>query len=249
VSCEQGTVLLHAYLDGELDAARAAEFERHLGGCVDCAGALDAQKTLRSALARADLYARTPAALRQRVAAQVSARPERAAEHTMPAWRWLAVAAAFLLIVFTAWRLLPRGAEFGGDSMLTAQIFDAHLRSLQPGHLTDVTSSDQHTVKPWFDGRLDFAPPVRDFSNEGFPLVGGRLDVIGGRTVAALVYGRRKHFINVFLWPHEASVSREQAGSRQGYNWIRWRSGGFEVWAVSDAAPADLQELRRLFER
>lgn len=249
MSCEQGNALLHAYLDGELDAGRAADFERHLGGCVDCAAALDAQKTLRSALGRADLYARAPAALRQRVGKQLGARTEPVAPRAMPAWRWLAVAAILLLVFFTAWRLLPRGGDFGGDSALTAQVLDAHLRSLQPGHLTDVASSDQHAVKPWFDGRIDFAPPVRDFSAEGFPLAGGRLDVIGGRTVAALVYGRRKHFVNVFLWPDSTGGSREQAGSLKGYNWIRWHAGSFQMWAVSDVAPADLEELRRLLEK
>jgi anti-sigma factor RsiW len=144
-------------------------------------------------------------------------------------------------------------------------VIDAHLRSLQPGHLTDVISTDQHTVKPWFDGKLDFAPPVRDFADQGFPLQGGRLDVVNNRTVAALVYGRRKHFVNVFIWPvsaaangndkslaNEASNEKDatpESGSRQGYQWIEWRKNGMDFYAVSDTAPADLQELQRLLTR
>jgi anti-sigma factor RsiW len=120
------------------------------------------------------------------------------------------------------------------------------VRSLQPGHLFDVQSTDQHTVKPWFDGKLDFIPPVADFSAQGFPLVGGRLDVIDGHNVAALVYGRRKHFINVFMWPKRETESIESSGSREGYTWISGQSGDMEIYLVSDAAVSDLHELKSL---
>jgi anti-sigma factor RsiW len=128
-----------------------------------------------------------------------------------------------------------------------AEMIDAHIRSLQPGHLTDVASSDQHTVKPWFDGKLDFAPPVKDFSDEGFPLIGGRLDVLGGRNVAALVYARRKHFVNVFVLPtKEPDTPIHPPGSRQGFNWVHWRYKGMEFCAVSDVSDSDLHELAQL---
>ena len=120
---------------------------------------------------------------------------------------------------------------------------------MQPGHLTDVVSTDQHTVKPWFDGKLDFAPPVRDFASEGFPLQGGRLDVVRGRTVAVLVYGRRKHTINVFIWPTSEKDESPRSGSQLGYNWVDWRKAGMELCAVSDVSSADLNELQRLIER
>jgi anti-sigma factor RsiW len=120
------------------------------------------------------------------------------------------------------------------------------LRSLQPGHLEDVQSTDQHTVKPWFDGKLDFAPPVHDFVNQGFPLQGGRLDVVHGRTVAVLVYARRKHLINVFVWPTTEADSQPLAGSQLGYHWIDWRNTGMEMCAVSDVSPDDLSELQHL---
>jgi len=130
---------------------------------------------------------------------------------------------------------------------MAATLVDAHLRSLQPGHLTDVESTDQHTVKPWFDGRLDFAPPVRDFSSDGFPLLGGRLDVVQGRTVAALVYGRRKHIVNVFVDRTQPEESWNGAGVTQGYHWLAWQKDGFTFFAVSDTAAGDLDQLKGLF--
>jgi anti-sigma factor RsiW len=130
---------------------------------------------------------------------------------------------------------------------MASKIVDAHLRSLQPGHLEDVISTDQHTVKPWFDGKVDFAPPVRDFTEQGFPLQGGRLDVVDNRTVAALVYGRRKHVVNVFVWPTSEKDATPGTGSIQGYQWIDWRKRGMEFYAVSDAAASDLDQLQRLF--
>ncbi|HXJ43237.1 MAG TPA: hypothetical protein VNH18_28410, partial [Bryobacteraceae bacterium] len=123
----------------------------------------------------------------------------------------------------------------------------AHLRSMQPGHLVDVQSTDQHTVKPWFAGKLDFAPPVHDFASNDFPLVGGRLDVIEGRTVAALVYGRRKHFINVFVEKAALDASWNGSGEAQGYHWTAWSKTGFKFCAVSDVSAADLEQLKQLF--
>jgi len=120
------------------------------------------------------------------------------------------------------------------------------LRSLQPGHLVDVVSTDQHTVKPWFDGKLDFSPPVQDFADQGFPLQGGRIDVIHGRSVAALVYARRKHFVNVFIWPTDENDAAPHSGSQQGYQWIEWRRAGMEFCVVSDAAPSALDQLHSL---
>ena len=133
-----------------------------------------------------------------------------------------------------------------GETALASAIVDAHLRSLQPGHLEDVVSTDQHTVKPWFDGKLDFAPPVHDFVNEGFPLKGGRLDVVRGRTVAVLVYARRKHLVNVFVWPTTEADSEPRSGAQLGYHWIDWRKGGMEMCAVSDVNRDDLADLQRL---
>lgn len=247
MGCELARTVIHAYLDGELDAVRAAEFEGHLEQCAECATALEAQESLSSALQRAQLHEKAPAALRQKVLDDIRpAKPVAIRPPHIP-WRWLAAAAALLLLAYAGWRIIPGLRADSYPSVLAAQIVDAHLRSLQPGHLTDVVSSDQHTVKPWFDGKLDFSPPVRDFSSDGFPLQGGRLDVVHGRTITALVYGRRKHLISVFIWPMREQDEGLRSGSQQGYHWIAWHAAGMEFCAVSDVAPTDLEQLQRLF--
>lgn len=248
MSCELTQTVLHGYLDGELDAARAADFERHLVSCTDCVAALEANENLRASVQRAGLYERAPRALRQKMQAELGG-PVQSGATVMrsPAqWRWLAMAATFLLAVLLGWRLLPVLRGNHGQTALASAIVDAHLRSLQPGHLEDVQSTDQHTVKPWFDGKLDFAPPVHDFVTEGFPLQGGRLDVVHGRTVAVLVYARRKHLINVFVWPTNEPDSEPISGSQLGYHWTDWRKGGMEMCAVSDVSPDDLGDLQHL---
>jgi mycothiol system anti-sigma-R factor len=249
MNCELMRTLVHGYLDGELDAARAADFEKHLETCPECVAELEAQESLRSSLRRAQLYEKAPANLRQNVLAAARGVIPQASKPRGIDWRWLAVAAAVLLSLFTGWRVIS--SLLGGDrgATLVAQIVDAHLRALEPGHLTDVLSTDQHTVKPWFTGKLDFSPPVTDFPEDGFLLQGGRLDVVHGRTVAALVYSRRKHLISVFIWPTAEKDSAPASGAQQGYHWIDWRKGGMEFAAISDVSPADLDQLQRLLSR
>jgi mycothiol system anti-sigma-R factor len=252
VSCDLIRTNLHGYLDGELDAARAAEFERHLETCRECNAALSAGESLRSALQHSALYERAPEALRQKVRtglknAKVVEVPRRISPVVL---QWLAAAAAVLLLVGASWLAFPAYFDRGSaqSEVTSAELIDAHVRSLQPGHLTDVTSTDQHTVKPWFDGKLDFVPPVKDYADEGFPLLGGRLDVLTGRSVAVLVYGRRKHIINVFAWPtKEPDLPLHPSNVHQGYQWVHWRHQGMEYCAVSDVAAPDLRELAQLF--
>jgi len=246
--CEQSTTHLHAYVDGELDAAGMAGFEQHLETCPDCAAALAAEEALRGSLEQAALYERAPESLRKKVRTSSSAAPAPARASTHPgAWRWLVVAAA--LIVATLWgtRLFSPAIKFPQQAAWNTTLLDAHLRSLQPGHLTDVESTDQHTVRPWFDGKLDIAPPVGDFATDGFPLIGGRLDVIAGRTVAALVYGRRKHIVNVFVSKSLDAIPSSDSGEQQGYRWVSWKKDGFTFCAISDTALPDLQQLKSLF--
>jgi mycothiol system anti-sigma-R factor len=249
MSCDFSGTILHAYLDGELDAVRAAEFERHLEGCRECTATLGAAESLRSSLQRAQLYETAPAELRKRIRTELKiSAASSTGGSSVAAWRWLAAAAAILLVTGVAWFAVPHFRSMGPESVTSAEVIDAHIRSLQAGHLTDVASTDQHTVKPWFDGKLDFIPPVHDFTDEGFPLIGGRLDVLGERNVAALVYGRRKHFINVFVWPtKESDTPIHPPGSRQGYQWVHWRHQGMEFCAVSDVSAQDLHELAQLF--
>jgi len=247
VSCEHSHTVLHGYLDGELDAARASEFERHLESCPECLAALEAQETLRSALQRAQLYEAAPVALRRKIRASLPAAVPDAFGLRWASMRWIALAVTAFLVAFVGWRMASNFNE--KKQYQAAEMIDAHLRSLQSGHLTDVTSTDQHTVKPWFDGKLDFSPPVRDFANDGFPLQGGRLDVLHGRTIAALVYGRRKHVVNVFVWPTSERDVAPGSGSQLGYQWVDWRKGGMEFCAISDTSTTDLDQLQRLISQ
>ena len=249
MGCEQTRVLLHGYLDGELDAARSTEFERHLETCSQCAAQLESEERLRASLKTGLLYENAPPGLALRVSRQIDAAQQRT---TLP-WPWrvsmvrMAVLAAAALVAggvasFLVFKMAR--STVSAETPLVAEAIDAHIRSLQPGHLTDVASTDQHTVKPWFDGKLDYVPPVKDEGENGFPLVGGRLDALGGHTVAALVYGRRQHFVNVFAWPASDSDPEPRSrGTRNGFQWIYWKSGGMEFCAVSDVSEADLREL------
>lgn len=252
MSCEFTQTTVHAYFDGELDAVRSAEFEGHLNVCAECQAELREITDLRKQIKESNLFKQASPQLRDRIRKQVAkdangGRSILASAQTLlgiPALGALAAAAASIAIVLLL--LQPHTQSTG----ITAELIDAHVRSLQPGHLTDVQSTDQHTVKPWFDGKLDFAPPVSDFSEQGFALVGGRLDILDGHNVAALVYARRKHFINLFVWPYrEREPNLVGSGSRQGYNWLRWRSGDLELCLVSGASAADLRELQYLIRR
>ena len=249
MTCELSQTHLHAYFDGELDAMGAAEFERHLESCPDCEARLAAEEKLRSALSGAQLYARAPESLRRKLQSTLpkSAVPPPMKSSRSDSWRWLAVAATLVLATLLGWQYLKNLNRYSQQQAMAAVIVDAHLRSLQPGHLEDVISTDQHTVKPWFDGKIDFAPPVRDFANDGFPLMGGRLDVIDSRTAAALVYGRRKHIVNVFVEKAQPGDALDGSGELQGYHWVSWQLNGFTFTAVSDTAYADLDQLKQLF--
>jgi mycothiol system anti-sigma-R factor len=247
VNCELSAKSLHGYLDGELDAVRAAEFERHLEGCAECLQELESQEALRSTLQQAQLRERARPELRKKVLQSLPRATWGFRWGNILAWQWLAAAAMLLLVLGSGWWLTVGLNTRNAQAELTAEVIDAHVRSLQPGHLVDVLSTDQHTVKPWFNGKVDFAVPVRDFADEGFPLQGGRLDVIYGRTVATLVYGRRKHEVNVFVWPETAGAdAAAQATSTRGYQCISWRKDGTEFWAVSDLAMPDLEILQHL---
>jgi anti-sigma factor (TIGR02949 family) len=246
VRCELTANHLHAYLDGELDAAGAASFERHLQSCALCASELSSEQALRQALAGAQLYGRASDELRSRIRAKLPA-GFRMKTGISQAWPWTALAAALLLAVFLGAKALTVFRDQSGNQSLVSAAVDAHLRSLQPGHLTDVQSTDQHTVKPWFDGKVNFAPAVRDFASEGFPLLGGRLDVLAGRSAAALVFGRRKHIINVFVLESTNPNAIREDDDRAGYHTVSWQEGGLTYIAVSDVAAADLQRLHALF--
>ena len=233
---------LDAYLDGELAAADARALEAHIGQCSECARWRDDRVTLRAAIKSQIPVLRAPDVLRQRVRTQIRSGSRFRA---IVVWRSLALAASVAVVAFGGWQL---GLQRGRGESLAAEVLTSHIRSLMPGHLTDVQSSDQHTVKPWFNGKLDYSPPVYDFAGRGYPLLGGRLDYIGGRSVAALVYGRRQHVINVVLWPRDRDprASAPAAQTRQGYHVLRWATPEYSYWAVSDLGLSELQDFERL---
>ncbi len=254
MTCDDSRSFLHAYLDGELDAPRSAEFERHLEGCASCTRAMEAQESLRSSIRSAQLREPLPAGFENKIRRRLDASSPSASSRRFHAWRWLAAAAILLLVAGGSWKFVQKTREGGEPSAsaadsAAAELVDAHIRALQPGHLTDVTSTDQHTVKPWFNGKIAFAPPVPDFAAQDFRLVGGRLDVFQGRTVAALVYGRRKHFISVFIWPDATQDAEQYAGAWNGYQWISWKQSGLRFCAVADTSRDDLAALKDLFNR
>jgi anti-sigma factor RsiW len=194
-------------------------------------------------IARDATYHRAPDALRERVRASLAAT---AGEHRRPEFfRVFAFAAAFAAVALVSWNLALFHARPGDEEFLARDVVTAHVRSLMgAAHLNDVASSDQHTVKPWFTGKLDFAPPVQDLANAGFALTGGRLDYVNARPVAALTYRYRQHVVNLFVWPAaEATVSEPRAIARQGYSILHWTDGGMHYWAVADVAPAQLATL------
>jgi len=188
-----------------------------------------------------------PDTLRASVRAGARAEAGRRARRRAPWWGALAVAASLALVAFGSRQLALRGAA--GEA-ITNQVLASHVRSLMPGHLTDVLSSDQHTVKPWFNGKLDFSPPVYDFAGAGFPLVGGRLEYVDGRPVAALAYSRRQHVISVFVWPaDQGRTARPRATTRQGYHLLHWATPAYAYWVVSDLGLAELGDFVALLQR
>jgi anti-sigma factor RsiW len=245
VKCDFADSLLQGYFDGELSDRRAAEFERHLGHCDHCANELVDLDWLSCRLRLTPIYELAPASLLRTINTHLHpiARTRTASQPLL--WQWLTAAAALLLVAFILWRVSPELRNDDYQAELADEIVDAHLRSLRPGHMTEIASNDERVVKGWFDAKLKFAFPVRDFARAGFALNGGRLEVVEGRVVAVLVYEHNGRPINVFLWPTRELDAPSRAGSRQGFHWVDWREDKMEFCAVADAAPADLEQLHQ----
>jgi anti-sigma factor RsiW len=245
MSCPHTEQDVAAYLDGELDLTSSLAFERHLETCPDCARALASQKALREAIESADLRFRPKPDLARRLRRAASLKPE---APRWASWRGLQTVAALLLVAVASWSLgrvwPPRPAPDLADEVVAS-----HVRSLLAGHPADVASTDQHTVKPWFAGKLDYSPTVIDLAGRGFPLIGGRLDYLDHHAVAALVYRAGRHTVNVFTWPTAYGGDGGAAlttRSRQGFHVVRWTRDGMTWWAVSDASEEALRRLARL---
>ncbi|MBS0295661.1 MAG: anti-sigma factor [Proteobacteria bacterium] len=239
---------VEAYADNELAPGAATAFEAHLETCADCREQLGTVMANRRVLADALDPGAAPAALRARIAGitSASARPNLAHRRAAPAWWLQAAALAGVAILSSGATFAVLGRQDGGR---VQTLMDAHVRAQDPGKAIEVVSSDRHTVKPWLDARLDFAPPVTDFAAQGFPLLGGRLDYVEGRRAAVMVYGRRKHTVDVFVRPSGDGPPPPRSADRRGYHLIGWRKGGFDWWAVSDVDADELKALRQLIEK
>jgi anti-sigma factor RsiW len=250
VNCQETQTLIHGYLDGELDLMKSLEIERHLQECPACAQAHTHFQAVRAAIKDRSLYFQPPSKLRTRIRSSVRTASNAGPAPGLVGRRLLAVAASLALITTVGWGLVRGLPTRSGDPSLIQELVASHVRSqMLPSHRFDVASADPHTVKPWFVGKLDFSPPVRDLAAQGFPLIGGRLDYLHDRPVAALVYQRRKHSINLYIWPAvDAAETATRTVTRQGYNLVRWARSGMIYWAVSDLNTSELHEFVSLLQ-
>jgi anti-sigma factor RsiW len=249
LSCLETHELIHGYVDGELDLVKCIAIEEHLRDCHACTQTYKGIRSLRSAISDGALRFRPPETFEGRLRSTLRRESKPESRPLILRWRWILAGTSLVGAVIIIWTIAGTFARQSAGDLLAQEIVSSHVRSLMADHLADVPSSDRHTVKPWFDGKLDFSPPVKDLSQQGFSLKGGRLDYIGNRPVAALVYQRRQHLINLFVWPSPgARDMSEKASVRQGYNLISWTNAGMTYWAVSDLNLAELQQFVQLLQ-
>jgi anti-sigma factor RsiW len=253
MTCDEAEILIHALIDNELDASHAREVEAHIAGCARCTAALADYRRMHDVMAKSDLRYTAPASLRQRIDAALPKPAAMPASNVQPLpsrrslLRGFAMGSAVSALAATG--LVAIVLRNDDQQMVESEIVSAHLRSLQPGHLIDVVSTDQHTVKPWFNGKLDVSPPVIDLTAQGFTLIGGRLDYVDARAIGAVVYKRRAHVINLFV-AQTSNAARKPAKIEtvQGFNIRRWSDRGLNYWAVSDIGADELAEFGDKFE-
>jgi anti-sigma factor RsiW len=253
MNCRECHDFIDAYIDNELDVATAILVKQHLRDCPQCKQLLESREVVGALLKHPQIPFEVPDSLRAKIQSAlplaVSGAKRESARKPATAWFSvpLALAAAFAVVLGLAFLYQSASLGQSRSSALADEVTSSHLRSLLATHLLDVPSTDQHTVKPWFDGKLKFSPPVQDFTDHGFRLIGGRLDYLNGREVAALVYQRNKHIINLFIWPSEpGSNTAAQSFAKDGYNILHWGYDGFEFWAISDVNAADLNTFASL---
>ena len=245
MTCDEAELLLQALIDGELDAGHAREVENHVAGCAHCTAMLRDIRQMSQAIAAAGAQYKAPLELRKRIE---NALPQpKAVPNRRAVLRGFAMGSAVSALAATG--LVAIVLRHDDMERIQSEVVSAHLRSLQAGHLTDVISTDQHTVKPWFNGRLDVSPPVIDLTAQGFTLIGGRLDYVDARAIGAVVYRRRQHVINLFV---SQTASTEHRPARietiQGFNIRHWSDRGLNYWAVSDLAQDELADFGDKFE-
>lgn len=244
---DEATTLLGAYLDQELGVSEALALQRHLDGCAECRAAQAEQRALIARCRGEAPYFHAPARLAQRIAAALPPptlpAARRRADKASWDFAWLrpaAIAASLCALTIGAGLFLAAPSD---QDRLAEELVAGHVRSLQVDHLADVASSDQHTVKPWFNGKIDFAPPVVDLAAQGFRLEGGRLDYVGGHSAAVLVYRHGAHPINVYIWPAAGAAQAPRQRDEQGYHLVQWRAEGMQFWAISDLSREEMAHL------
>lgn len=250
MDCAQALHLIDSYADGELDAITGSKVELHLDQCASCQHAMERLGALHALISDGASYHRMPDRLRREIQGRVD-RERGPSRDTVESvwWHWLRPAALVAITAVVTWTAASWWNEPPRNDLLAEAIVAGHARSMLTGHVADVASSDRHTVKPWLSSKLDFSPPVMDLSSAGFPLLGARLDYVDQRPVAVLVYGRRKHVINLFVWPtREARAGTAlPAMSRHGYQVRQWESGDMTFWAISDLNAAELKSFAEQF--
>lgn len=241
MNCRETKDLLNAYVDGELDSAGSLGVEKHVQACALCLAEVEHLQSLSSAIQSGGLRFAAPPRLRKKVEAAVRA-ANPAPKRALFDLRWASAFAAVLVMAVAVYWVRP-----SKQTVLVDNIVSSHVRSMMASHITDVASSDSHTVKPWFSGKLDYSPPAKDLTAQGFRLVGGRLDYLENRPVAAIVYQRSQHFINLFVWPSSDSAATHiEESARQGYNIIHWTESGMTYWLISELNLMELRDCARL---
>jgi anti-sigma factor RsiW len=248
---------MHAYLDQELDLPGVVAIDRHLASCPECKAIFVQMSELQSGLRKHAVRYSAPNGLAERIRARIAAsgagtRAETPAPAQRSPWfrHWFQLGAAVAAATVMTWTTATLYYAPVQDELISEQVFAAHARSVLTDRLSDVASSDQHTVKPWLSSRLDFSPPVADLAGAGFPLVGGRVDYVNSRPVAALVYRHRQHWIDLFVWP-DAKSSRPspEALAKNGFNVLRWTDAGMTFWAISDVNAAELKTFADAYRK
>ena len=249
MNCKETRDLLNAYVDGELDSAGSLAVETHMRGCASCLGEVESLHALASAIENGSLRFKAPDHLKRKVQGAIRA-ANPAARSSFFYWRWASVLASLVLVAAVTWTVTTYWTRSAGETLLVNDIVSSHVRSMMANHVTDVASSNSHTVKPWFSGKLDYSPPTKDFTEQGYRLIGGRLDYLDNRPVAALVYQRSQHFINLFVWPSsDTATTKEELMARQGYNLIHWNQSGMTYWLVSELNVPELEDCARLLKQ
>jgi anti-sigma factor RsiW len=246
MSCNETKNLLNAYVDGELDSAGSLSVESHVQRCASCLADVEQLRALASAIESGGLRFKAPPHLKRTVKTAIRvANP--GTRSSFFDWRWATALASAVVVVILGWAVTTQWTRSSEETLLVNDIVSSHVRSMMANHITDVSSSDSHTVKPWFGGKLDYSPPAKDLTEQGFRLIGGRLDYLNNRPVAALVYQRSQHFINLFVWPsNSTAVRQERQLTLHGYNLIHWTKTGMTYWLVSELNPTELNECARL---